>query len=58
MQYKQGFFLNSRLVSKIIKNSGCQERLVFCLDENDQKAFLPSGLVLFKATKSKFELNI
>ena len=46
------FFLAHRLVPRIIKNSGCQERLVFPIEEDDQRAFLPLGLLMYKATKS------
>ncbi|XP_046632106.1 cap-specific mRNA (nucleoside-2'-O-)-methyltransferase 1-like isoform X1 [Daphnia pulicaria] len=47
-----------RLTPRILKNSGCQERLVFCLEDDDQRAFLPSGLMLYKATKSPWMLAL
>ena len=48
------FFFLRRLIQRIVKNSGCQERLVFLVEDDDQRAYLPSGLLLYKATKSIF----
>ena len=50
-------YLN-RLVPRIIKNSGCQERLVFSVDDDTQRAYLPSGLLIYKATKSNSDFYI
>ncbi|XP_032792891.2 cap-specific mRNA (nucleoside-2'-O-)-methyltransferase 1 [Daphnia magna] len=47
-----------RLIPRIIKNSGCQERLVFCLEDDEQRAYLPSGLLLYKATKDPWMLAL
>lgn len=47
-----------RLVPRIIKNSGCQERLVFSVDDDTQRAYLPSGLLIYKATKNPWMLAL
>merc|ERR1740128_82100 len=47
-----------RLIQRIVKNSGCQERLVFLVEDDDQRAYLPSGLLLYKATKSPWMLGL
>lgn len=50
--------LRFRLVPRVIKNSGCNERLVFLIEDDDQRAFLPTGLLLYKATKNPWMLAL
>lgn len=48
----------NRLNQRIVKNSGCRERVVFNIEDEDQRAYLPSGLLLYKATKSPWMLGL
>ena len=47
-----------RLAPRLTEYSGCQEQLAFWVLDEDQRAFLPSGLLLYKVTKSPWVMAL